>query len=250
MSFKNSSISGRSYIIFSSPCFLLIKLGIYSMGPGLYKAFIAIKSSKTVGFKSFRCFCMPGDSYWKIPTVSPLWNISKVFLSSIGKLSGSNWIPYLAFTIFTVSLIKVRVFNPRKSIFNNPACSTTALSNCVTNKSESFAVAMGTKFLISSGVIITPQACIPVFLSEPSNSLACLMVSDSRLSDWEILNNWFILSKSSSLNLFLNSLWFVSKIELSLVMLGTNFAILSASPKGKSKTLAVSLIDDLAAIVP
>ena len=34
------------------------------------------------------------------------------------------------------------------------------------------------------------------------------------------------------------------------VMSGTNLAVLSASYKGKSKTLAVSLIDDLAAIVP
>ena len=39
-------------------------------------------------------------------------------------------------------------------------------------------------------------------------------------------------------------------MELSLVILGTSFAILSASPKGRSKTLAVSLIEDLAAIVP
>ena len=46
----------------------------------------------------------------------------------------------------------------KKSILSKPACSTTALSNCVTNKSESLAVAIGTKFLISSGVIITPQA--------------------------------------------------------------------------------------------
>ena len=91
--------------------------------------------------------------------------------------------PYLALTIFTVSLISVRVFNPRKSIFNKPACSTTALSNCVTYKSESLAVAIGTKFLISSGVIITPHACIPVFLKEPSNNLACFIVSDSKLSD-------------------------------------------------------------------
>ena len=33
-------------------------------------------------------------------------------------------------------------------------------------------------------------------------------------------------------------------------MFGTNFANRSASPKGKSKTLAVSRIEDLAAIVP
>ena len=39
------------------------------------------------------------------------------------------------------------------------------------------------------------------------------------------------------------------KIFCSL-MFGINLAILSASKRGKSKTLAVSLIDDFAAIVP
>ena len=34
VSFKNSSISGRSYAIASSPFFLATKLGIYSNGPG------------------------------------------------------------------------------------------------------------------------------------------------------------------------------------------------------------------------
>ena len=41
----------------------------------------------------------------------------------------------------------------------------------------------------------------------------------------------------------------VPKISFSLIF-GINLAILSASNKGKSSTLAVSLIDDLAAIVP
>ena len=39
-------------------------------------------------------------------------------------------------------------------------------------------------------------------------------------------------------------------MELSLAILGTSFAILSASPNGRSKTRAVSLIEDFAAIVP
>ena len=103
-------------------------------------------------------FCIPGDSYWKTPTVSPLWNNSYVFWSSIGKLSGSKSIPKRYFTNLTVSLIKVRVFNPKKSIFNKPALSATELSNCVTYKSESFAVVTGTKLVISLGVMITPQA--------------------------------------------------------------------------------------------
>ncbi|MCY1365885.1 hypothetical protein D9M69_527570 [compost metagenome] len=150
---------------------------MYSNGPGRYKAFIAIKSPKTVGFRSFMYFCIPTDSYWKIPTVSPLWKSSYVLTSSIGNVSGSNWIPVLYFTSLTVSLISVRVFRPKKSIFSNPALSTTELSNCVTYKSESFAVATGTKFVISSGVIITPQAWIPVLRRLPSNSFAWVIAS-------------------------------------------------------------------------
>ncbi len=119
---------------------------------------MAIKSAKTVGRKSFMYFCIPGDSYWKTPTVSPRWKSSYVFSSSIGISSGLISIPVLAFTNLMVSLIKVKVFNPKKSIFNNPALSATELSNCVTYKSESLAVVTGTKFVISSGVIITPHA--------------------------------------------------------------------------------------------
>jgi hypothetical protein len=70
-------------------------------------------------------------------------------------------------------LISVSVLSPKKSIFNRPASSTTELSNWVTNKSESLAVATGTNWVMSSGVIITPQACVPIFLSDPSSTLAC-----------------------------------------------------------------------------
>ena len=64
-------MAGKSYSISSLPCLRLMKLGMYSKGPGLYKAFMAIKSEKAVGRRDFKCFCIPGDSYWKIPTVSP-----------------------------------------------------------------------------------------------------------------------------------------------------------------------------------
>ena len=114
-------------------------------------------------------FCIPADSYWNIPTVSPRWNNSYVLTSSKSKVSGSRSTPCFNFTSLTVSLIKVNVFNPKKSIFNNPASSTTELSNCVQYISESFARATGTNFVISSGVIITPQAWIPVLRTEPSN---------------------------------------------------------------------------------
>ena len=145
-----------------------MKLGMYSIGPGRYKAFMAIRSAKTVGFKALMCFCIPGDSYWNTPTVSPRWKSSYVFSSSKGKFSGSNSIPCLAFTILTVSLIRVKVFNPKKSIFSKPALSTTELSNWVQYISESFAKATGTNLVMSSGVIITPHACIPVLRTDPS----------------------------------------------------------------------------------
>ena len=65
-----------------------------------------------------------------------------------------------------------KVFNPKKSIFSKPALSTTLLSNCVTYMSVSFAVATGIKLVIFSGVMITPQAWVPVFLTEPSKARA------------------------------------------------------------------------------
>ena len=55
--------------------------------------------------------------------------------------------------------------------------------------------------------------------------------------------------KSSALKLSLNFFSSFSEISLSF-RLGTSLAILSASPRDKSKTRAVSLIEDLAAIFP
>ena len=155
----------------------------------------------------------------------------------------------LYLTNLTVSLIKVRVFNPKKSIFNKPASSTTELSNWVTYKSESLAVATGTNCVISSGVMITPQAWIPVFRNEPSKTLACCMVSPERLSS----SAKFLISltrKTSSARSFSLSWASVALKIFPSFMLGNNLAIRSASPKGKSNTRAVSRIDDLAAIVP
>ena len=105
---------------------------------------MAIKSAKTVGFNSRMYFCIPGDSYWKIPTVSPLWNNSYVFSSSTGNSSGTSSIPCRSLTLLTAYLINVKVFRPKKSIFNNPADSATELSYCVQYISESLANATGT----------------------------------------------------------------------------------------------------------
>ena len=57
------------------------------------------------------------------------------------------------------------------------------------------------------------------------------------------------LLKSSDLKSLLNFFSSFSKISFNF-KLGINLAILSASPKERSRTLAVSLIEDLAAIFP
>ncbi|CAI8427210.1 MAG: Uncharacterised protein [Flavobacterium sp. SCGC AAA160-P02] len=104
---------------------------------------------------------------------------------------------------------------------------------------------------MSEGVIITPQACVPVFLTDPSKMVALFMVSDSIPSPSEIVLSSLTISFSSDrrFSILLLLLSSVPKIVFSLI-LGTSFASLSASNNGKSKTLAVSRIEDLAAIVP
>ena len=195
-------------------------------------------------------FCIPGLSYWKIPTVSPRWNNSYVFKSSIGNASGSKSISDRYFTNLTVSFIKVRVFSPKKSILSKPALSTTELSNWVTYKSESLAVATGTKLVISSGVMITPQAWIPVLRKLPSSNCACCKVSDPKSCAAARAFNSFTFSKSSGRKAALSLASSSEKILAKLMLLGMSLAILSASNKGKSNTRAVSRIADLAAMVP
>ncbi len=128
------------------------------------------------------------------------------------------------------------VFNPKKSIFNNPALSTTLLSNWVTSKSESFEIVTGINSVISLGVIITPQACVPVFLTEPSITSACFNIFPSSVFLFFISSNSF-----TSLNAFFKLVPGVS---------GTNFAKRSVSESGKSNTRPASRMLDLAAIVP
>jgi hypothetical protein len=49
---KYLSIPSMSYVIFSFPCFRLIKEGILLIGPGRYKETMAMISSKRSGFNS------------------------------------------------------------------------------------------------------------------------------------------------------------------------------------------------------
>ena len=105
--------------------------------------------------------------------------------------------------------------------------------------------------VISPGVIITPQAWIPVFLTEPSSIVALLIVSEIKSFPKDKLFSSSTNCLSSDLKPATFPLLFASspKIFFSLIK-GINFAILSASKSGKSKTLAVSLMEDFAAIVP
>ena len=108
---------------------------------------------------------------------------------------------------------------------------------------------MGTNSEISLGVIITPHAWIPVFLRDPSNKLACFRVwADKSLELYNFFNSLTRLN-SSVLNCDFRSISFFEKISPSFIF-GTSLEILSTSDNDKSSTLPVSLIDDLAAILP
>ena len=141
------------------------------------------------------------------------------------------------FLIFLMAVLMiVKVVSPRKSIFNIPALSTTLLSNWVTSISESRAVDTGTSEVNSSGVMITPQACVPVFRSDPSSMMACFKT-------WARKSLPFLISFSS----------FTSSNAFSRVvpgLSGTSLARLLASESGSSITRAQSRMEDLAAMVP
>ncbi len=134
----------------------------------------------------------------------------------------------MASIISTVFLIRVKVFNPKKSIFRSPALSTTELSNCVTYIFESLAVAIGIKFVISSGVIIKPQACTPILRMEPSIFCACWMVIASKSSPSAIFLISFIFNCSSFRKAFIFSLFFLVSLKIvSNLTSGSNLAIRS-----------------------
>ena len=143
----------------------------------------------------------------------------------------------------------VKVFKPKKSIFNSPASSATALSNCVQAMLLSLAVATGTKLVMSSGVMITPQAWMPVLRTLPSKTLAVCKVCPSRVGCWLMALSCWIWAKPSLRTFSLRAL--SSRLNIFFKeMSGTSLAKRSASPKGNSITRAVSRMDDFAAMVP
>ena len=71
----------------------------------------------------------------------------------------------------------LKVLSPKKSIFITPASSIEPPSICVNHNSDSFEEATGKRSVKSFGAIIIADACIPVFLTDPSRiSASCKIV--------------------------------------------------------------------------
>src|SRR5690606_11302928 len=121
-------------------------------------------------------------------------------------------------------------------------------SNWVQYMSESLAKATGTKSVMSEGVIITPQAWIPVFLTEPSKIWAWLIVFERSSLPFEIrINSLAFSTLSEFFNLAANlERSFAKPNKAFNLMSGTSLASLSASDKGRFNALAVSRMADLA----
>ena len=123
------SITGCGYSIFFLPCLRAIKSSILSIGPGRYKAFIAIKSSMTVGFSFFKNSRIPDDSNWKTPIVRPFAN--NLYTSGSSREIFSMFIVSpLSLIRFTALSITVRFLKPRKSSFKSPNSSSPFISYC------------------------------------------------------------------------------------------------------------------------
>ncbi|MBA7549082.1 hypothetical protein ES705_41555 [subsurface metagenome] len=97
-------------------------------GPGLYNASKAVISSMFSGFNLLTKSLIPSLSNWKTPAQFPLDNILYTFLSSKGILFISTSSPRVCFIIFKALLITVKVRSPKKSIFNNPSSSNSAIA--------------------------------------------------------------------------------------------------------------------------
>ena len=97
------------------------------MGPGLYNAFIAIRSSMAVGLSFFKNSLIPDDSNWKTPIVRPFAKSEYTFGSSRGTFSISIFFP-LSSINFKVLSITVKFLRPKKSNFRRPSSSNPFIS--------------------------------------------------------------------------------------------------------------------------
>ena len=65
------SSKGVLYVTLWAFCLFAMNLGMESMGPGRYRATMAVRSSIEVGFMLTQTPVMPADSIWNTPWVFP-----------------------------------------------------------------------------------------------------------------------------------------------------------------------------------
>ena len=146
--------------------------GMESIGPGRYRAMMAVMSSMFWGFSPRHTPVMPEDSIWNTPPVLPWVSISKVALSSMG-MSARRKSGWSFWTIFTASSSTVRFRRPRKSIFSRPSSSRVTMVYWQTM--ESSFRARGTYSYTGRLVMTTPAAWVEAWRGIPSKARAVSM---------------------------------------------------------------------------
>ena len=112
--------------------------GMESMGPGRYRAMMAVMSSMFWGFRPTHTPVMPADSIWNTPEVLPSDSIWNTAGSSSGIFFGSKS-GWLRRTSLAASSSTVRFRRPKKSIFKRPSSSRVVMTYWVTTDSSFFA---------------------------------------------------------------------------------------------------------------
>ena len=129
---------------------------------------------------------MPPLSSWKTPLVSPRWSKAKVASSSKGNFKGSIFSPRDCWIMSTARRRMVRVRSPRKSIFNNPASSTSPIDHWVMTSSLPLTRPRGTYSVSGLSLITTAAACVPTLRASPSIRCARSRSSLTSGSPWYV----------------------------------------------------------------
>ena len=133
--------------------------GIFFIGPGRNNATITLMSLILFGFKSIKNLVIASPFNWNKPAVSPLANISNVFLSSSGIFSISIFLPSNFSTRSVASARIAKFLIPRKSNFNKPASSIAYISYWVIILPSPFGSYWSGVYSISGwGAMTTPAA--------------------------------------------------------------------------------------------
>ena len=120
---------------FRESSLLAMNRGMESIGPGRYRATIAVISSMELGFMLTHTPVMPADSSWNTPWVLPSASMAKVSASSSGILHMAKSGLILRIC-FSASSMTVRFRRPRKSIFSRPSSSMVVMVYWVTTVSS------------------------------------------------------------------------------------------------------------------